>query len=151
MNNNVATTAVWPRHSACPSTISSFPRTNLFQLAAWHYCCTMLSSTEALTGWSSVLYCLYDIAARAPSWPDQLFMPEDDQHRLHDSLAAVDRQLASPVATWQQLLEQQVSTNTSAPLQYVLSSILSTNLAAYCTCAVLPTADSKHRHPSNEL
>jgi hypothetical protein len=73
--------------------------------------CTMLSTAEALQEWDNVLKLLADIKA-AP--PDQHIKPAQLAHRINDSNAALGQDLATPIATWEQLLQKQV--NAHAPL-----------------------------------
>jgi hypothetical protein len=70
----------------------------------------MLSTRHALKEWDSVRELLADIQAYAAVHPGQS-LPANLNHcsqRVRLSMAAFSRALASPLATWQQLLEKEV-------------------------------------------
>jgi hypothetical protein len=72
---------------------------------------TMLSTRHALKEWDSVRELLADIQACAAVHPSQSLPTNLNarSQRVRHSMAAFSRALASPSATWQQLLEKEVS------------------------------------------
>ena len=66
---------------------------------------TMLSTAQALQEWDKVLKLLVAIKAADP---DQLNNPASLADRMDNSNIALAQGLASPVTTWEQLLQNQV-------------------------------------------
>jgi hypothetical protein len=102
-------------------------------------CCTMLSTSHALKEWDSVPKVLAEVKAYAAAHPEQPTLPADLESQLEKSADALLKQLASPHATWKQLLKKKVSParldgiagwGSSQPLAHrsVLLSVLRTAL-----------------------
>jgi hypothetical protein len=66
----------------------------------------MLSTTQALKEWDSVLKLLADIKTHAAAHPEQPTIPIVLECRVTLTVDALSRELASPVATWNQPLER---------------------------------------------
>lgn len=70
----------------------------------------MLSTAQALKEWENVLKLLADIKANAAANPHQKKTPSSLTVPLQNCFDALDRILASPVATWRELMRKEVST-----------------------------------------
>jgi hypothetical protein len=68
----------------------------------------MLSTAQAHKHWEAVLKCLAEIKARAATHLEQLDVPFQVKAQLKVSAAFLARELTTPVASWKQLLKQQV-------------------------------------------
>jgi hypothetical protein len=73
----------------------------------------MLSTTQALKEWDSVLKLLAEVKAHAAAHPNQQSMPINLEGQLAGSVAALSKELASPHVMWKQLLKKKVSTCTA--------------------------------------
>jgi hypothetical protein len=74
----------------------------------------MLSTAQALAEWERVLKQLAEVKAHAAAHPDSP-MPTSLETMLNGSVVVLSRELASPVATWKQLLKKKVSTSLTHP------------------------------------
>jgi hypothetical protein len=70
----------------------------------------MLSTAQALKEWDTVLKLLAEVKAHAAAHPTVRPLPANLQDRLGNSSGALLKDLASPVATWKQLVRKKVST-----------------------------------------
>lgn len=73
----------------------------------------MLSTAEALREWASVLKMLSKTKAQVAANPGAFTMPASLDKSFSGSARVLVRGLASPVSTWKQLLDKQVSTQDS--------------------------------------
>jgi hypothetical protein len=70
----------------------------------------MLSKAQAVKEWETSLKVLAEIQAHAAAHPNQPTTPSHLTNKLSMSGVSLSRELASPVATWKQLLKKQVGT-----------------------------------------
>jgi hypothetical protein len=73
----------------------------------------MLSTAQALQEWDNVLKLLNEARSHAAAHPDQQTLPEGLVARMTSSTTVLNersRGLASPVATWKQMLKLKIST-----------------------------------------
>lgn len=92
----------------------------------------MLSTAQALTEWDTVLKSLADLKAHAAAHPDQP-PPLNVIDRLNHAGFSLEKDLASPLATWKQLLKKKVSRQ----LQKTSAGALPTG-AACCSWVLNP-------------
>ena len=69
----------------------------------------MLSATQALKEWDTVLKLLAEVKAYAAAHPNEQSMPANLEAQLDASIKVLTKELASPHATWKQLLRKKVS------------------------------------------
>jgi hypothetical protein len=70
----------------------------------------MLSTAQALHEWDGFLKMLSKVKAQVAANPRVFTMPPSLDRSFSSSGATLMRGLTSPVATWQQLIDKQVST-----------------------------------------
>ena len=75
----------------------------------------MLSTAQALKEWDSVLKLLSDMKAHAATHPGQ-DLPNRLKQQVGDRFKASEKELASPITTWKQLLKKKVSMSVLLPL-----------------------------------
>jgi hypothetical protein len=76
----------------------------------------MLSTAQAVKEWDTVLKLLNEARSHAAAHPDQQTLPEGLEARMARSVYVLNersRGLASPHATWKQMLKQKVGTAAS--------------------------------------
>jgi hypothetical protein len=66
----------------------------------------MLSTAQALQEWDTVLKLLHEIKQHAAAHAGPWCVSRSLEARMQDSVDALGREVASPVAVWEQLLAQ---------------------------------------------
>lgn len=78
----------------------------------------MLSIAQAVREWEGVLKLLSKVKAQIAANPGTFTMPASLESGFSSSTDVLLRGLASPVATWKQLLEKEVSTQYRTSILY---------------------------------
>jgi hypothetical protein len=68
----------------------------------------MISTKQALKEWDRILKLLAEVKAHAAAHPDNRVLPASLASLLNQSVEVLAQELASPVATWKQLLKAKV-------------------------------------------